>query len=98
MRRIPAPPTLDEGAPSGASLIVKPTNPDPTGVSAMDITTEAVSTIDNLESTGGRTKLRKTTTPRRPPLFIRDVGHVVFCGNERLDDIGVEGGDGLYIA
>jgi ribonuclease P protein subunit RPR2 len=35
--------------------------------------------------------------PRRPPLFARDVGHVVFCGNERLDNVGKERGDGIYV-
>ncbi|KNZ80250.1 Ribonuclease P protein subunit rpr2 [Termitomyces sp. J132] len=35
---------------------------------------------------------RKTIPARIPPLFARDAGHVVFCGNERL-----LGGEGVYI-
>ncbi|KAG6845084.1 hypothetical protein H0H87_000989 [Tephrocybe sp. NHM501043] len=38
---------------------------------------------------------RRKSQARMPPLFARDVGHVVFCGNERLTDNGL--GDGVYI-
>ncbi|KAG6838613.1 hypothetical protein C0991_010228, partial [Blastosporella zonata] len=38
---------------------------------------------------------RKEVQARMPPLFARDVGHVVFCGNEKMTDNGL--GDGVYI-
>lgn len=106
-RRIPAPPTLSADVPMDTeSLIGSVTDPlapnsDLAGVSAMDVTAEEV-TAEQGSRTDGRTqssgvghvKLKKRAIPRRPPLFVRDVGHVVFCGNERLD---IAGGDGIYI-
>ena len=105
-RRIPAPPTLASDVPSHASTSESsaPPNPDLAGVMAVDVTAmpDATQTVENAQSSsrasGGRVKARKkTAVPRRPPLFARDVGHVVFCGNERLDDTGEERGNGIYI-
>ncbi|KAJ7085848.1 RNAse P Rpr2/Rpp21/SNM1 subunit domain-containing protein [Mycena crocata] len=42
-------------------------------------------------------KQSKRAIPRLPPLFARDVGHVVFCGNATLPAREPQCGDGIYI-
>ncbi|KAJ7495909.1 RNAse P Rpr2/Rpp21/SNM1 subunit domain-containing protein [Mycena galericulata] len=42
-------------------------------------------------------KPHKRPLPRLPPLFARDVGHVVLCGNDKLPDRDPQLGDGIYI-
>ena len=107
-RRIPAPPILEEDtditmdgvASHGSTLQVsKPLDSDSNGVVvAMDINAGQGAGIEGLTSSSGRRlKLRKTVIPRKPPLFAREVGHVVFCGNEKLDSAGSERGNGIYI-
>jgi ribonuclease P protein subunit RPR2 len=106
-RRIPAPPTLAADVPMDAPLshvststslpVTKPPNSDPTSVTAMDVIT-AVGDLQPSGNSSGQVRSRKkAAVHRRPPLFVRDVGHVVFCGNERLDNMGAERGDGIYI-
>lgn len=105
-RRIPAPPILNEDTdilmddvPGHASTSQISKLPDSVAVVAMDVTTEqdACPGVEDLKSSGRRGKLRKTVVSRRPPLFARDGGHVVFCGNERLYSTGVERDNGIYI-
>lgn len=58
--------------------------------------------VDNPELVGGHRppksrRRRGGPTPRLPPLFARDVGHVTFVGNERLPDAEPERGCGSYV-
>ncbi|KAJ7899055.1 RNAse P Rpr2/Rpp21/SNM1 subunit domain-containing protein [Mycena leptocephala] len=82
-RRIPAPPTLADPETSGPSVSTS-TPPD----TAMDIDT------GNTKKTARR---RRRPQARLPPLFARDVGHVVLCGNDKLPDPEAHCGNGIYI-
>jgi ribonuclease P protein subunit RPR2 len=107
-RRIPAPPILEEDTdmamddvPSheSTSQVSKPLDSDSKGVVvAMDVTAGQGAGVEGLTSSSGRRgKSRKKVIPRKPPLFAREAGHVVFCGNEKLDNAGAERGNGIYI-
>ncbi|KAH7888487.1 RNAse P Rpr2/Rpp21/SNM1 subunit domain-containing protein [Phlebopus sp. FC_14] len=74
-RRIPAPPVLDLApAPeSGQDVQAEPSRPALPSGSATGVL-------------GERRRKKKTPTRRLPPHFARNVGHVVFRGNERLPD------------
>ncbi|KAJ6498978.1 RNAse P Rpr2/Rpp21/SNM1 subunit domain-containing protein [Mycena sanguinolenta] len=79
-RRIPALPTLAEPAP-GPSPATASTAPD----AAMDIDTSGPSKKKNTK--------KSRAAARLPPLFARE-GHVVLCGNDKLE---THSGDGVYI-
>ena len=71
-RRIPAPPVLHLDTPvNGASAEAQPTE-------------ASTSTGSSLRSRQQKRK-KRGPQPRLPPHFARDVGHIVFRGNERLD-------------
>ncbi|KAF8070048.1 RNAse P Rpr2/Rpp21/SNM1 subunit domain-containing protein [Lyophyllum atratum] len=101
--RIPAPPTPRvEDIPSPLISTVAP----PAPISSTSLVVPAipieeamdVEPVLRTEAAGGATRgrgKRKRVQPRLPPLFARDVGHVVYRGNERLVDEGH--GDGVYI-
>jgi len=75
-RRIPAPPVLDAAGKS--DLVVGET---------MDTDDAAMLTETLPSNPQGKEKpspIKKNA--REPPLFARNAGHVVFCGNERLPD------------
>ncbi|GLB36969.1 putative rpr2-domain-containing protein [Lyophyllum shimeji] len=105
-RRIPAPPTLSAAtggdveaqvaftaAPLTAPLPSAPAAAAAAGEAPMDI--EPTHAVEAAPATTRRKGKGKGVQPRLPPLFARDVGHVVFRGNERLVDEGR--GDGVYI-
>lgn len=96
-RRIPAPPTLSiDGVSKTTTPPTQSSLTDNADEAAMVVSTDANVTIETLPL-GGRKKRKKEAVPRRPPLFARDVGHVVFCGNERLPDLEPGQGNGIYI-
>ena len=78
-RRIPAPPVLridpltNEDAMEAQS----------TGVSTSSV--PAVTTSTGKSARPGRQRRKKGPQPRLPPHFARDIGHIVFRGNEPLD-------------
>ncbi|KAG6861931.1 hypothetical protein C0995_009881 [Termitomyces sp. Mi166 len=102
---IPTPPTLkadvaanDELSQPASALVVSGTS----GTKATSVLADGThmdidppkNSMDKDAKKGRRQKKEKAQA-RIPPLFARDIGHVVFCGNERvLDD---ELGDGVYI-
>lgn len=67
--------------------VVEPLNPDPTPTEG---------TSRNVDAEGR--PFARGTKPRLPPLFAREAGHVVFCGNERLPDLEPGRGNGIYIS
>ncbi|KAJ7902175.1 RNAse P Rpr2/Rpp21/SNM1 subunit domain-containing protein [Mycena olivaceomarginata] len=82
-RRIPAPPTLTDTAPtSGPSASTAAASQD----AAMD--------TDTIEPSHKKTTKKITPTARLPHLFARE-GHVVICGNDKLPE--TQCGDGVYI-
>jgi len=92
-RRTPAPPTL-LSRPDASILEPSDILPSPSQHSiplaqiseAMDI--DILETINSRQKVNKRNKKKKKTppVPRLPPLFGRDVGHVMFRGNERLEE------------
>lgn len=65
----------------------------------MDIETADANAI-SLQSSAPRSTTRhvrkkKTLIPRLPPLFARNVGHVVFCGNQKLPQNEIDQEDGI---
>jgi ribonuclease P protein subunit RPR2 len=77
-RRIPAPPTITSGADT----------PPPLSASEPDNAPTAKSNEPNQDPQANRSQNRRKKKPfaSRPlSLFARDVGHMVFRGNEKLD-------------
>jgi len=81
-RRIPAPPVLAknpdvkvDGDSGLRSLDAQP-------VEDMDIDAQGNPKVQP----GSSKKARKTIPARVPPFFDRNVGHVVFCGNDKVQD------------
>ncbi|KAJ7091119.1 RNAse P Rpr2/Rpp21/SNM1 subunit domain-containing protein [Mycena epipterygia] len=64
--------------------------------SAAGPSTEAVMDVDAEDSSTPR-KRKSAPTARLPPLFARNVGHVVICGNDTLPAREDQCGDGIYI-
>ncbi|RDB16638.1 Ribonuclease P protein subunit rpr2 [Hypsizygus marmoreus] len=93
-RRIPAPPTLISDVPSHPHSAQGP--PPEVGP---DLAQDAmVIEAPHPGSTHSRRRRRKKApVPRLPPLFARDAGHVVFCGNERLPEPELDRGNGIFI-
>lgn len=95
-RRIPAPPTLlsqqvDVPVPiAGPSTYPSESQPSQPAQPHKPefIPADLHPPSETLDSRQNQTRLRKKKkpppTPRLPPFFARDVGHVVFRGNERL--------------
>jgi ribonuclease P protein subunit RPR2 len=91
-RRVPAPPTLviDAGSSSatvtGAAESIAQdhlhpgTDKDPFAQSTPHQRAQVFATNNRKKR-----KKKKEPTPRLPPLFARDVGHVIFRGNEKLE-------------
>ncbi|KAG6819238.1 hypothetical protein H0H93_013896 [Arthromyces matolae] len=106
-RKIPAPPTLktddnwasNDLTSSAPGAAVPDTTASGTLASAMtgiETQSDAAQEKHDLDSKkGARKKRRRNAQARVPPLFARDIGHVVYCGNEKLVDNGF--GDGVYI-
>ncbi|KAG5641266.1 hypothetical protein DXG03_005589 [Asterophora parasitica] len=98
-RRIPAPPVLSaQGLTATQSVI--------SSASASTAFETPSTTIDDITmdvehppaTSAGKSRTRgkrKSVQSRLPPLFVRNVGHVVFCGNDKLVDEGL--GDGVFI-
>ncbi|KZT10824.1 Rpr2-domain-containing protein, partial [Laetiporus sulphureus 93-53] len=100
-RRIPAPPILDpDASPSttgalpattdaqpSASTSSAPTDDAPMEVDATHVPAEAIGTMRKpiVRRRRRQKHKKKTVEPRLPPLFQRK-GHVVFRGNERLEE------------
>ncbi|KAF7376431.1 hypothetical protein MSAN_00058700 [Mycena sanguinolenta] len=80
-RRIPAVPTLIEPTADPSTSTASAAVPD----AAMDIDTSEPSRKQNGKKSGPAVRL--------PPLFARE-GHVVLCGNDKLES---HSGDGVYI-
>ncbi|KAG1735133.1 RNAse P Rpr2/Rpp21/SNM1 subunit domain-containing protein [Suillus paluster] len=76
-RRIPAPPVLDANEPQGVQH-------SRSSSTATDQTAPGT-TAGNASGSAQRGQ-KKSRAPRLPPHFARDLGHVVFRGNERLPD------------
>jgi ribonuclease P protein subunit RPR2 len=104
-RRIPAPPTLVPDMPrtldlssmevvNVASLTHDAMSVDPTPEGSKSVEGSQASQNDKTQ----RKTLSKGTKPRLPPLFAREAGHVVFCGNERLSNVDPGRGNGIYIS
>ena len=102
--RIPAAPILEPGQAPTAS------GPDPgpalMAASAIEVDSmpqsptqsisEAAATTD--PSSEQKKKKKRKDIPRRlPALFARDVGHVVFAGNEQLPSSNGSWNDGIFI-
>ncbi|KAJ7282960.1 RNAse P Rpr2/Rpp21/SNM1 subunit domain-containing protein [Mycena rebaudengoi] len=85
-RRIPAPPTLVASSSMASTLQSTPATSTST---SMD--------VDPTASTSRRKKKKRVPTPRLPPLFARDVGHVVLVGADKLPPPDTLAGDGIYI-
>jgi len=87
-RRIPAPPTL---FPEQLDVsITSPSTSQPTQSAQeqehMSIDPPQIEAQKQNQATKKNLKRKKKPPiPRLPPLFARDVGHIVFRGNERLD-------------
>ncbi|KAH7919734.1 Rpr2-domain-containing protein [Leucogyrophana mollusca] len=77
-RRIPAPPTLHVDTSSSASASGHATSEA--------APTNQESAMTDCPPTGNvvQRSVKKSVVPRLPPHFARDIGHVVFCGNEKL--------------
>src|ERR1700761_618374 len=80
-RRIPAPPTLVEFEPAASTSETAATS-----IPAAD----AMHLDEPL-------KTRSAPLARLPPLFAREAGHVVYCGNNTLLAREPQCGDGIYI-
>ncbi|GJE94395.1 ribonuclease P protein subunit rpr2 [Phanerochaete sordida] len=82
-RRFPAPPLVDESAAPDAAAPAAAAEVQPTAADAMPVDApEGVSSVSQKPSSKSRRKRRPA--PRIPPLFERNVGHVIFRGNERI--------------
>lgn len=88
VRRIPAPPVLDPDAPpdSASTAVAGPVAAPsaPGDATAMDV--DAVAGAPPAGSRKPRKRRKRPPMARLPPLFERKVGHVVFRGNERLEE------------
>ncbi|EPQ57096.1 Rpr2-domain-containing protein [Gloeophyllum trabeum ATCC 11539] len=90
-RRIPAPPVLlaepgissqEQGGSSSQPGGEQPATGDD---QTMNVLPERVQEHGESSPAKGK-KGRRTVAPRLPPFFERDVGHVVFRGNEKLEE------------
>ncbi|EKM54637.1 uncharacterized protein PHACADRAFT_123918 [Phanerochaete carnosa HHB-10118-sp] len=85
-RRIPAPPIIDENTESAPDRAPSP--PAPAETEASSSHTIVVDTQDPPAPAPTRiprrSRPRRRPAPRLPPLFERNVGHVIFRGNERI--------------
>ncbi|KIK69088.1 hypothetical protein GYMLUDRAFT_214065 [Collybiopsis luxurians FD-317 M1] len=59
--------------------------------------TERNSGNHNVNKKRKRPEKKKPIPPRLPPLFARDAGHVVFKGNEKLEESNGSWNDGIFI-
>ncbi|KAF9467423.1 RNAse P Rpr2/Rpp21/SNM1 subunit domain-containing protein [Collybia nuda] len=97
-RRIPAPPTLKSNVPLTL---------DPAPI-LTDTTDPSISDGGSTRSTSARSATQiadekkglyaRSVKPRLPPLFARETGHVIFCGNERLPNSEPERGNGIFVS
>ncbi|KAG5641015.1 hypothetical protein DXG03_006376 [Asterophora parasitica] len=100
-RRIPAPPVLSTGQGLAASQNVMSSDPasgpfETPSTVVEDITMDVERPAATSTGKPHKRGKRKVVQSRVPPLFARDVGHVVFCGNDKV--VTEEGlGDGLFI-
>ena len=93
-RRIPAPPRGTAEAP--ADVLSQTSRGSDIDMHLAQIS--SVGDSDPGKSSGvRRRKKNKGPPPRIPPLFARDAGHVVYCGNEKLSGDDPESGNGAYI-
>ena len=84
MQRIPAPPILDINASTDTAELTRPSNqPKEETSSAMDVNLLREEGI-KFASSSRHVRRKSGPRPRLPPLFERNVGHVVFRGNERI--------------
>ncbi|KAH7913492.1 Rpr2-domain-containing protein [Hygrophoropsis aurantiaca] len=86
VRRLPAPPTLPIDATSLADTTSNNAHETSASNQPGDSTTDdGVGPDREAEFVPKARKLpKKKPVPRLPPHFARDIGHVVFCGNEKL--------------
>lgn len=85
-RRFPAPPVIDESAalePAPAPSEVQATSGEANALGSMEIDATDPP-VPSTSKTSKREKRKRRPAPRLPPLFERNVGHVVFRGNERI--------------
>lgn len=91
LRRIPAPPVLDPAASTASDVLeIQPlcSGADDANAMSVDKSQELAEGPSQLVRGGSRRK-KKPPVPRPPPFFERNVGHVVFRGNERLVEEGL---------
>ncbi|KAJ7693310.1 RNAse P Rpr2/Rpp21/SNM1 subunit domain-containing protein [Mycena rosella] len=89
-RRIPAPPTLTETESAAGTSQIPVAS---TSEAAMDVDVDT----DEPRNPKRNRKSKSGPIARLPPLFARDVGHVILCGNDTLPSRDAQRGDGIYI-
>jgi len=93
-RTFPSPPTLQPSSalPPSLSSVTQPKKAADTAVMENDTDSRMAATMEEDLSAVTSSKRRqrpkkKQPTPRLPPLFQRDVGHVIFVGNNKTGHV-----------
>lgn len=83
-RRIPAPPVADQTTYNAADPFALPSKPDEDELPGSKGLLSNDDPMDGTAPATRHSRRKKKVQPRTPPLFERNVGHVIFRGNERF--------------